>query len=448
MKIQAQFILLAFLLLFSGKTFAQDLEPSIGLDFDFLTEEQEYNLWMFNYNTYSDLLLSDFGERYDFDELNKFTAFLVFRNVNSESIANFYTENKHLQINADKIIGANEIPVEISFGESHIVMYKGANGKRLKEKIEEPKIVFESKKENNDNNEKLYLAELQVFDRILKKETIKAIESTLAIKYAIPLPVDSSYFDTNNRILFKNDDDLYYSNVRGIGRNDALNLNCAQVIGNREEKFVTLALGAVEDLQTQRINNYLDNNEYLFWTDNAGELSFLESENRFSRVWKLTPSNFNFDFRNIELNIHGLDTDFDRYEYFIVTYADGDLDEELEKYSLTENESKFVSYLNGMKGELPIYFSLTRELKDDRNVPKPSLKFTSPVLKSQNINILVDYAKGHDITIYGVNGEVVFFDVVKNSIDNVSNVRFDNPGIYFISIKNGNEVWTKRIIVQ
>jgi len=425
---------------------AQNVDrPSVTIDFDFLTNENQYNPWLFNYNTYSDVSLSEYSQSYDFDELKKFTAFLVFRNVNSGSIANFYSKDNLLQIQANKVVGSSEIPVNMSLGDSHILMYKGANGKRLKESLKLPKIVFESNDENRSSDENIYLAELKVFDKILRNNSIKALESALAIQYAIPLPVDSSYFSLNDEVIFKNDDNVFFNNVRAIGRNDDLGLYTTQVIGNREESFIALGLGTINDMQPMKSEiKMIGDNQYLFWTDNGKSLEFEEEGNKFYRSWKLSSYNFISNNNRIEISLFDFEREIDKYDYFIKTSSDENAEDEVSRFPISQNGNSFVDIHSN--GE-PIYFSIIRERIHENTEVQPLLNFRSPILINSDLKINTDKTSNYKMSITSIDGKQLLSKKLPDDKLETSQ-RFSMPGVYFITLNNGNTVLTKKLVVQ
>lgn len=89
------------------------------------------------------------------------------------------------------------------------------------------------------------IAEIIVYDKLLNRKQINKIESYLAIKYGISLPLTSNYYNSNGGIIW---DPLQHKgfehNLTSIGKDKNTNLN--QLQSRNEYSDVNLTLGWIK----------------------------------------------------------------------------------------------------------------------------------------------------------------------------------------------------------
>jgi len=116
------------------------------------------------------------------------------------------------------------------------------------------------------------IAEYIVFDRILKNNERKNIESYLSLKYGIPLYY-TNYINSNDKIIWDFEENMAYTqNVTGIGRDDFYGLHQKQSGNTQEPGLFVLGAGQIENSNAE--NTYtIDKNTFLLWGDNGKEMT-------------------------------------------------------------------------------------------------------------------------------------------------------------------------------
>ncbi|MBK6573620.1 MAG: T9SS type A sorting domain-containing protein [Saprospiraceae bacterium] len=136
------------------------------------------------------------------------------------------------------------------------------------------------------------IAEIIVYDKLLNRKQINKIESYLAIKYGISLPLTSNYYNSNGGIIW---DPLQHKgfehNLTSIGKDKNTNLNQLQSRNEYSDVNLTLGLNQIESCNNDNKSTIL-NNSYLFWSDNNKSSIFKRKDGNsdilsVERIWQI-----------------------------------------------------------------------------------------------------------------------------------------------------------------
>ncbi len=148
------------------------------------------------------------------------------------------------------------------------------------------------------------VSEVIAFDRIIKIEERRRIESYLAMKYGIPLPDTVSYLDGNGNELWKgNREGKFRHSLISLGTDLITGLNQRQALNTYDDARISLSLG---EIKTSNDENPIgiDDGDFLFMAHNAGNMTFKninDDAQILQRTWKITA---NENFTDLRFYIH------------------------------------------------------------------------------------------------------------------------------------------------
>ena len=117
------------------------------------------------------------------------------------------------------------------------------------------------------------LAELLIYNSVLRNKAKQAIETALALKYGITLVNGKDYLSTDKKVIFKVEDaSLYVNRIAGIGKDDSVELNQKQSQSTQIGNVVTIGAGSIykSNLENPSI---IENQNFLVWGDNNAALT-------------------------------------------------------------------------------------------------------------------------------------------------------------------------------
>ena len=139
------------------------------------------------------------------------------------------------------------------------------------------------------------LAEIIIFNKVLAPDSRDRIESSLAIKYSIPLEHGRNYLDAKGEIIWNAEKEAHFSNrISGLARADVFHLNQNQSMSEFGQGYIALGIENIE--QSNPMSKTLqEDNSYLLWGDDDGEISFEESfgqPSKLIRNWKINSKRY------------------------------------------------------------------------------------------------------------------------------------------------------------
>jgi gliding motility-associated-like protein len=184
--------------------------------------------------------------------------------------------------------------------------------------------------EAQDGNNHLngIIGEVLIYSQKLSNSDRQKVQSYLALKYGLSLDqtVVFNYVDSNGTPFWTNDNDGYYHDVFGIGRDDASGLNQKVASSANTGSIITIALdnNFTDDNQAESRTTLHSNDKQFFMVANNGaalttqttELDPTSGLNvRLAREWKVDATNFT---QNISLKFEGYDE-----SWSLIATADG-----------------------------------------------------------------------------------------------------------------------------
>ncbi|WP_046744900.1 T9SS type A sorting domain-containing protein [Kordia zhangzhouensis] len=191
------------------------------------------------------------------------------------------------------------------------------------------------------------IAEILVFDRVLKGKKRQIIETSLALKYGITLVNNQNYISSAKTVVWDNEENQHYNfNIAGIGRDDAMNLYQKQAYATSQEKLLVLGLGTIEKTNSEN-NNELGDHNFLIWGDNNQPLAIESSTKNLNRL-ALLQRKWLIDVTGEEIKNKSFTLEFDanqgfqkrttnaKYILVIDTSGTGDFLPEYTKYKMSD----------------------------------------------------------------------------------------------------------------
>jgi len=220
--------------------------------------------------------------------------------------------------------GNTKIPVLNTYVQSYKLKGRNTN-------LDEPKVVLGSFSDNKKNAFKGSIAEVLVYNKVLKSLDRQMVESALALKYGITLTNGKNYLSSKKKIIFNVEDELGFAHrIAGIGRDDNLNLYQKQSHSTQSAPLVTLALGKIA-LSNRDNLSILDNDTFLVWGDNnLGTDRFQNDPSNLHiplmpRQWKIQATGKSIPElkTTLQLNLAEVKLDIENTEKDIVLAIDG-----------------------------------------------------------------------------------------------------------------------------
>jgi len=223
----------------------------------------------------------------------------------------------------------------------------------------EAKIITYSKRDKSKggfayfpktNDKSLLLPEFLVFKRNLSKKEKQQIETYLSIKYGVSINYfsEKNYLSSSGEIVWNYKKNKKYGHrITGIGRDDAFGLYQKQSKNSGDNTLIV----SVDNLK--RLNNEnsgsLNDNEFLLWGDNNGDILFKESDllsyhpgKDLKRLWKAQIKTQDDLKTSLYFNLKDVDT--------------SDQVPKLKIYRTTENyQNEIFELFNGEKMNDSIY---------------------------------------------------------------------------------------------
>ncbi|MBK7800433.1 MAG: T9SS type A sorting domain-containing protein [Saprospiraceae bacterium] len=261
----------------------------------------------FNYNKYLKLEGNKNDLNIPIGNLNKFSLFVVFNSKNNENIASIYSENNEIIITDSSVNSRNKYAYKNTHTKPKILSFVEST-KKLKNldtngiiKINQKSIVISESFQGG-------IAEIIVYDKLLNRKQINKIESYLAIKYGISLPLTSNYYNSNGGIIW---DPLQHKgfehNLTSIGKDKNTNLNQLQSRNEYSDVNLTIGLNQIATCNNDNKSTIL-NNSYLFWSDNNKSSIFKRKDENsdnlsVERIWQIVHNGDLGKGEGLEFNI-------------------------------------------------------------------------------------------------------------------------------------------------
>lgn len=116
------------------------------------------------------------------------------------------------------------------------------------------------------------LAELVIYNTVLRNKVKQAVETGLALKYGITLTNSKDYLSSDKKIIYAIEEGSVFANrIAGIGKDDALELNQKQSHSTQIGGIVTIGVDAIA-ISNQENKGIIEDKNFLVWGDNNAPL--------------------------------------------------------------------------------------------------------------------------------------------------------------------------------
>ncbi len=285
--------------------------------------------------------------------------------------------------------------------------------------------------------------ELLFFPKYISVQKKQKIETYLAIKYGISLEKKQDYYNSDYQKIWDTTENEDFSNrVFGIGYDDGLGLKQKESI-HSEDDFLRIAYSNKEDVSDK---------QFLLVGDNGKDTHF-HSEGGFERVartWKFNASSVD-DFTQYKFILSSLDTittQDNNWEYKLSVSDSPDITLDSARLIATTSRTSSQLVFDNIKlKEGEQYFTF---MKVPKNYQKEKLFkiYPNPVSKNQPLQIYIanPESKKIAITIYTINGQLIFSkeDIVLDK--QVYKYQLPSAGVYTVSVTIGDTTSTTKVI--
>lgn len=167
---------------------------------------------------------------------------------------------------ADYTGGQMETPALITY----FKMYKPKNKKSFSGS---PFIQLGAFSNDKQKAFKGQIAELLVFNRVLRGKSRQAVETYLALKYGISLTNGKDYLSSDKKVIYDLENRQGFSNrIAGIGRDDASGLLQKQAHSTEKGNIITIGVDEIE-LSNAVNKAVIEDGTFLIWSDNNAQLA-------------------------------------------------------------------------------------------------------------------------------------------------------------------------------
>ena len=285
--------------------------------------------------------------------------------------------------------------------------------------------------------------ELLFFPKYIGVQKKQKIETYLAIKYGISLEKKQDYYNSDYQKIWDATENEDFSNrVFGIGYDDGLGLKQKESI-HSEDDFLRIAYSNKEDVSDK---------QFLLVGDNGKDTHFYSEGGleRVARTWKFNASSVD-DFTQYKFILSSLDTittQDNNWEYKLSVSDSPDITlDSARLIATTSHTSSQLVFDNIKLKEGEQYFTF---MKVPKNYQKEKLFkiYPNPVSKDQPLQIYIanPESKKIAITIYTINGQLIFSkeDIVLEK--QVYKYQLPSAGVYTVSVTIGDTTSTTKVI--
>lgn len=265
------------------------------------------------------------------------------------------------------------------------------------------------------------VAEVIVYETLLKEKEIARIESYLAIKYGITL--QKNYVNSLGETIWsRKNEEVYSNNIAGIGRDDHSTLYQKQ--GTSSSSPDQLIIGINKIAVSNRVNSgQINDKDYLIWGDNGRDFTLSRNDGQAKsnillseKKWLMKPSGKTARTISTELEIDTrslLPADFPK-EYFCLAIdhsGSGDFVPENCTYITPDNISaEGIATFSGLhwdtdgSGKDAFSFGLKTRLSPDTDRPVTFQVYPNPLTDGYyNVAVTLDKPADIKIRIYDIN---------------------------------------------
>lgn len=213
-------------------------------------------------------VLSDLG---DLSHATVFTIYQSDISSTEQELWSINTPETHIDltttnaINSDQLANYTGGEIAVPTLNTYLQMYKPRNKKSVNDN---PCIQLGTYSKDTQKVFKGQIAELLVYNNVLRGKTRQSVETYLALKYGISLTNGKDYLSFDKKIIFNLENrEGYSSRIAGIGRDDASGLLQKQSHSTEKESLITISAGEIAS-SNETNKTFIEDKTFLIWSDN------------------------------------------------------------------------------------------------------------------------------------------------------------------------------------
>nr|WP_321232912.1 T9SS type A sorting domain-containing protein [uncultured Psychroserpens sp.] len=225
----------------------------------------------------------------DIDKLSQLTVFTVYNienNTVNKDIWKIYGEDSFVVLRTDR---ANNSDMYLEYEKeskkepllnTYTQMYRP---KATTSYEQEPHVLLGDFSHTEASGFKGSIAEVLIYNKVLRGKKKQIVETALALKYGITLTNGKDYLSSSkDKIYNLKGNDIFKHRIAGIGRDDKSNLLQKQSHSTKENSLITVGLGDI--VSTNKENSTSINDQsFIIWADNDQD-PILDKNNQVSQV--------------------------------------------------------------------------------------------------------------------------------------------------------------------
>lgn len=235
----------------------------------------------------------------DLEDLSQLTIFTVYQSDNSSAVKGLwgiYNEESRITLTTEQIaISGKTLSYEGGHGTTPILnTYIQSYGSgSIQSDPDNPRVIVGACSAGEPDAFKGNIAEIMVFDKVLRAKQRQVIETSLALKYGITLDNTRDYISSDEAVIYSVDEDAGYANrIFGIGRDDGTGLCQKQSHSTGESSMITIGFGEIAGSNPENSTELPNGNFLILGDDNLDPDAFYTGTSNtpvptMARHWKI-----------------------------------------------------------------------------------------------------------------------------------------------------------------
>lgn len=275
----------------------------------------------------------------DLGDLSRATVFTVYQSdisTTEQELWGVKSQDANIELTTTNAIDSDQLAnytggqIETPALITYFKMYKPRNKKSFSGN---PFIQLGAFSNDKQKAFKGQIAELLVFNSVLRGKSRQAVETYLALKYGLSLTNGKDYLSSDKTVIYDLENRQEFSSrIAGIGRDDASGLLQRQAHSTEKENIITI--GVDEIALSNAVNKaVIEDGTFLIWSDNNAELALTTKDGNaypplLGRHWMMQATGINATTlaTTVQLDITTVFSDktLDPNKYLLVMDQSGD----------------------------------------------------------------------------------------------------------------------------
>ena len=305
--------------------------------------ERIYKEDLFNHNGYAIVNVETKG--FEFTKSEEVTVYLVYNYKTIGDITKLKSNTGNILVNSEFIQPNRIIDFETSKERCNIIFYAGSviSNSNLFQSSKLDNIKFNFSNLVSEKN-KLAIAEILVFPKILNKKQREKLDTYFSIKYGVSLPPKKDYIDYNGAMLWNARASQFDNLITGIGKEKSMNL-LQSTSRNADDTLLGLQIG----IMNQEHSTFVDGN-YLLWgrsdnkSNNQERSSSTELFNKY--IWQANLIGESTNKLKFEVKIRNVEAKENCYLVFVSNQDKNSDEKYLRSYKMELSEDGYLTAPN------------------------------------------------------------------------------------------------------